>query len=173
MCSQHNACNFKESRSLLFKKMHFKRQKLMMENGKHGQSEVVQWLRAQSLSWLAHPMSQPVCPTDKMRRCCSVGFYSDDEYLALSPQWLRWVQSESWLAQPVCTTDKILTGILLARVSGVICRNLAQESWTASTMILILGLLLSVVSGQLMEGLVQLDKYSIDKVSQLESAWGT
>ena len=40
----------------------------------------------------------------------------------------------------------------------------------ASTMILILGLLLSVVSGQLMEGLVQLDKYSIDKVSQLESA---
>ena len=154
-----------------------------MENGKHGQSEVVQWLRVQSLSWLAHPMSQPVCPTDKMRRCCSVGFYSDDEYLALSPQWLRWVQSESWLAQPVCTTDKILTGILLARVSGVICsylqespvfcRNLAQEPWTASTMILILGLLLSVVSGQLMEGLVQLDKYSIDKVSQLKSAWGT
>ena len=40
----------------------------------------------------------------------------------------------------------------------------------ASTMILILGLLLSVVSGQLMEGLVQLDKYSIDKVSQLKSA---
>ena len=38
----------------------------------------------------------------------------------------------------------------------------------ASTMILILGIL-SVVSGQLMEGLVQLDKYSIDKVSQLES----
>jgi len=34
----------------------------------------------------------------------------------------------------------------------------------ASTMILILGLLLSVVSGQVMEGLVQLDKYSIDKV---------
>ena len=56
-----------------------------MENGKHGQSEVVQWLRAQSLSRLA----QPVCPTDKMRRCCSVGFYSH-EYLALSAViWLR------------------------------------------------------------------------------------
>ena len=38
----------------------------------------------------------------------------------------------------------------------------------ASTMILIPGIL-SVVSGQLMEGLVQLDKHSIDKVSQLES----
>ena len=38
----------------------------------------------------------------------------------------------------------------------------------ASIMILILGIL-SVVSGQIMEGMVQLDKFSIDKVSQLES----
>ena len=37
----------------------------------------------------------------------------------------------------------------------------------ASTTILILGIL-SVVSGQIMEGLVQLDKHSIDKVSQLK-----
>ena len=35
------------------------------------------------------------------------------------------------------------------------------------TMILILGLL-SVVSGQVMEGLVQLDKSSIDKVRQIK-----
>ena len=41
----------------------------------------------------------------------------------------------------------------------------------ASTMILILGIL-SVVSGQIMEGMVQLDKFSIDKVSQLESYGG-
>ena len=37
----------------------------------------------------------------------------------------------------------------------------------ANTMILILGLL-SVVSGQVMEGLVQLDKSSIDKVRQIK-----
>ena len=36
-----------------------------------------------------------------------------------------------------------------------------------NTMILILGLL-SVVSGQVMEGLVQLDKSSIDKVRQIK-----
>ena len=41
----------------------------------------------------------------------------------------------------------------------------------ASTMILILGIL-SVVSGQIMEGMVQLDKFSIDKVSRLESDAG-
>ena len=38
---------------------------------------------------------------------------------------------------------------------------------TGSTMILIL-CILSVVSGQVMEGLVQLDKSSIDKVGQLK-----
>ena len=37
----------------------------------------------------------------------------------------------------------------------------------ANTMILILGLL-SVVSGQVMEGLVQLDKSSIDKVRKIK-----
>merc|ERR1712130_997269 len=44
----------------------------------------------------------------------------------------------------------------LAQVSGA-------RIVMASTMILILGIL-SVVSGQIMEGMVQLDKFSIDKV---------
>ena len=85
--------------------------------------------------------------------------YSD--WSNLCAQVIRWGSLVQWVSK--------------RQLSGTSIWRYPQLSGTrivmASTMILILGIL-SVVSGQIMEGMVQLDKFSIDKVSQLESDGG-